>query len=150
MSAASLSNHTLFGPVAQSEPTNCRLCANHLVEPMQVETTAALEPLAQSASSPLSIPDTREPSMPLLHSHPWLSPRLPIQHQPLLFPLIRWSPVPKQILSWLLSQGHRGQLVEASRRLGGLILEESGQRIELLAVLEHHLPPLLLNAPTAT
>ncbi|CAA2974753.1 Hypothetical predicted protein [Olea europaea subsp. europaea] len=50
----------------------------------------------------------------------------------------------------LLSQRHRGQLVEAARRLGGLILEEPGQRIELLAVLEHHLPPFLLNAPTAS
>ncbi|XP_022874177.1 ankyrin repeat protein SKIP35-like [Olea europaea var. sylvestris] len=50
----------------------------------------------------------------------------------------------------LLSQRHRGQLVEAARRLRGLILEEPGQRIELLAVLEHHLPTFLLNAPTAT
>ncbi|KAL2470078.1 Ankyrin repeat protein SKIP35 [Abeliophyllum distichum] len=47
----------------------------------------------------------------------------------------------------LLSQRHRGQLMEAARRLGGLILEEPGQRIELLAVLEHHLPPFLLNTP---
>ncbi|XP_073136491.1 ankyrin repeat protein SKIP35 [Henckelia pumila] len=45
----------------------------------------------------------------------------------------------------LLSQKHRGQLVEAARRLGGVVLDEPGQRTELLAVLEHHLPPFLLH-----
>ncbi|XP_073048694.1 ankyrin repeat protein SKIP35-like [Primulina eburnea] len=45
----------------------------------------------------------------------------------------------------LLSQKHRGQLVEAARRLGGAVLDEPGQRTELLAVLEHHLPPFLLH-----
>ncbi|KAL7106472.1 hypothetical protein ACP275_07G115900 [Erythranthe tilingii] len=45
----------------------------------------------------------------------------------------------------LLSQRHRGLLVEASRRLGGVVLDEPGQRRELLAVLEQHLPPFLLD-----
>ncbi|KAL0452872.1 UNVERIFIED_CONTAM: Ankyrin repeat protein SKIP35 [Sesamum latifolium] len=44
----------------------------------------------------------------------------------------------------LLSQRHRGQLVEAARRLGGVVLDKPSQRRELLAVLEHHLPPFLL------
>ncbi|GFP90339.1 ankyrin repeat protein skip35 [Phtheirospermum japonicum] len=45
----------------------------------------------------------------------------------------------------LLSQRHRGELVEAARRLGGVVLDEPGQARELLAVLEHHLPPFFLN-----
>ncbi|KAH6778297.1 Ankyrin repeat family protein [Perilla frutescens var. frutescens] len=45
----------------------------------------------------------------------------------------------------LLSQRHRGQLVEAARRLGGLVLNEPGQRRELLAVLEHHLPSFFIT-----
>lgn len=49
----------------------------------------------------------------------------------------------------LLSQKHRGQLVEACRRLGGVVLDEPGQRRELLAVLEHHLPPFFINASGA-
>jgi len=53
----------------------------------------------------------------------------------------------------LLSQRLRGQLIEASKRLGGggggEVLEEANQGRELLAVLEHHLPPFLLCAPTA-
>ncbi|KZV33661.1 hypothetical protein F511_12360 [Dorcoceras hygrometricum] len=48
----------------------------------------------------------------------------------------------------LLSQRHRGHLVEAARRLGGVVLDKPGHRRELLAVLEHHLPPFLLNAPS--
>lgn len=46
----------------------------------------------------------------------------------------------------LLSQRLRGQLVEAVQRLGGGILEEVGQGRELLAILEHHLPPFLVHA----
>ncbi|KAI3459894.1 hypothetical protein Pfo_016557 [Paulownia fortunei] len=46
----------------------------------------------------------------------------------------------------LLSQRHRGQLVEAARRLGDVVLDEPGQKRELLAVLEHHLPPFFINA----
>ncbi|XP_059277449.1 ankyrin repeat protein SKIP35-like isoform X1 [Lycium ferocissimum] len=46
----------------------------------------------------------------------------------------------------LLSQRLRGQLVEAAKRLGGVVLQEANQGKELLAVLEHHLPPFLLNA----
>lgn len=45
----------------------------------------------------------------------------------------------------LLSQRLRGQLVEAVRRLGGGVLEEVNQGRELLAVLEHHLPPFLAH-----
>ncbi|XP_055820076.1 ankyrin repeat protein SKIP35 [Solanum dulcamara] len=45
----------------------------------------------------------------------------------------------------LLSQRHRGQLVEAAKRLDGVVLEEIKDGRELLAVLEHHLPPFLLN-----
>ncbi|KAM1154897.1 hypothetical protein ACFX2I_025797 [Malus domestica] len=41
----------------------------------------------------------------------------------------------------LLSQRLRGQLVEAVRRLGGGVLEGASQCKELLALLEHHLPP---------
>lgn len=47
----------------------------------------------------------------------------------------------------LFSQRLRGQLVEAARKLGGVVLEEVGQCRELLAVLEHHMPPFLLCAP---
>nr|XP_043609219.1 ankyrin repeat protein SKIP35-like [Erigeron canadensis]XP_043609220.1 ankyrin repeat protein SKIP35-like [Erigeron canadensis] len=46
----------------------------------------------------------------------------------------------------LLSQQLRGQLVEAAKRLGGVVMEEAGQRQELLAVLEQHLPPFLHHA----
>ncbi|KAH0641842.1 hypothetical protein KY290_033462 [Solanum tuberosum] len=43
----------------------------------------------------------------------------------------------------LLSQRLKGQLVEAAKRLDGVVLEEVKQGRELLAVLEHHLPPFL-------
>ncbi|GAV67158.1 hypothetical protein CFOL_v3_10667 [Cephalotus follicularis] len=46
----------------------------------------------------------------------------------------------------LLSQRLRGQLVEAVRRLGGVVLEEVSQGRELLPILEHHLPPFLVQA----
>lgn len=46
----------------------------------------------------------------------------------------------------LLSQKHRGLLIEAARRLGGVVLDGADQKLELLAVLEHHLPPFLVNA----
>ncbi|KAJ0793430.1 putative ankyrin repeat-containing domain superfamily [Helianthus annuus] len=46
----------------------------------------------------------------------------------------------------LLSQQLRGQLVEAAKRLGGVVMEEAGQGQELLAVVEQHLPPFLLHA----
>ncbi|KAA8532192.1 hypothetical protein F0562_006666 [Nyssa sinensis] len=49
----------------------------------------------------------------------------------------------------LLSQRLRGQLVEAVRRLGSGAMEEKSQGKEVLAVLEHHLPPFLLYAPNA-
>ncbi|KAK4343908.1 hypothetical protein RND71_037002 [Anisodus tanguticus] len=49
----------------------------------------------------------------------------------------------------LLSQRLRGQLVEAAKMLGGVVLEEANQGNELLAVLEHHLPPFLLNASSS-
>ncbi|XP_024021377.1 ankyrin repeat protein SKIP35 isoform X1 [Morus notabilis] len=45
----------------------------------------------------------------------------------------------------LLSQRLRGKLVEAVTRLDGAVLKEVGQSSELLAVLEHHLPPFLLH-----
>lgn len=45
----------------------------------------------------------------------------------------------------LLSQRCRGQLVDAAQRLGGVRLDEPGQKRELLAVLERHIPPFLLN-----
>ncbi|KAG6406149.1 hypothetical protein SASPL_133748 [Salvia splendens] len=45
----------------------------------------------------------------------------------------------------LLSQRHRGQLVEAARRLEGVVLDEPGQRRELLAVIERHLPPFFIT-----
>ncbi|MBA0733148.1 hypothetical protein Gogos_017187 [Gossypium gossypioides] len=48
----------------------------------------------------------------------------------------------------LLSQRLRGQLVEAVRMLGGGSLEEVSQGGELLATLEHHLPPFLVRAPS--
>ncbi|KAA8527221.1 hypothetical protein F0562_034682 [Nyssa sinensis] len=48
----------------------------------------------------------------------------------------------------LLSQRLRGQLVEAARRLGSGALKEVRQGKELLAVLEHYLPPFLLYAPS--
>lgn len=44
----------------------------------------------------------------------------------------------------LLSQRLRGQLVEAVRRLDGRVLREVNQSKELLAVLEHHLPPFFV------
>lgn len=52
----------------------------------------------------------------------------------------------------LLSQRLRGQLIDASKRLGGGgdMLEEVNRGRELLAVLEHHLPPFLLYPPNAT
>ncbi|KAF5742803.1 ankyrin repeat protein SKIP35 [Tripterygium wilfordii] len=46
----------------------------------------------------------------------------------------------------LFPQRLRGQLVEAVRRLGGGILEEVSQGRELLAVLEHYLPPFLVHS----
>ncbi|KAM6586178.1 hypothetical protein CsatB_013180 [Cannabis sativa] len=46
----------------------------------------------------------------------------------------------------LLSQRLRGQLVEAVRRLDGRVLKEVGQGRELVAALEHHLPPFLLHS----
>ncbi|PSS24053.1 Ankyrin repeat protein [Actinidia chinensis var. chinensis] len=49
----------------------------------------------------------------------------------------------------LLSQRLRGQLVEAARRLGNGAMEEASQGRELLAVLEHHLPPFLVHASNA-
>ncbi|XVF54985.1 hypothetical protein PTKIN_Ptkin06aG0000300 [Pterospermum kingtungense] len=48
----------------------------------------------------------------------------------------------------ILSQRLRGQLVEAVRMLGGWPLEEGNQGSELLAILEHHLPPFLVQAPS--
>lgn len=47
----------------------------------------------------------------------------------------------------LLSQRLRGQLVEAVRRLGGGVLEEVSQGRQLLVILEHHLPPFLVQSP---
>lgn len=49
----------------------------------------------------------------------------------------------------MLSQRLRGQLVEAVTRLGGGVLEELNQGRELLAVLEHHLPPFLVHKSTS-
>lgn len=46
----------------------------------------------------------------------------------------------------LFSQRLRGQLVKAVRRLGGGSLEGVSQGRELLAILEHHLPPFLVHA----
>ncbi|XP_010251448.1 PREDICTED: ankyrin repeat protein SKIP35-like [Nelumbo nucifera] len=48
----------------------------------------------------------------------------------------------------LFSQRLRGQLVEAARRLSGRPVDEASQGRELLAVLEHHLPPFLLGSPS--
>lgn len=45
----------------------------------------------------------------------------------------------------LLSQRHRGQLVEACRRLGGVVSDEPEQKSELMAVLEQHLPVFFLQ-----
>ncbi|KAG9445790.1 hypothetical protein H6P81_011918 [Aristolochia fimbriata] len=45
----------------------------------------------------------------------------------------------------LLPQRLRGQLVEAARRLGGGPLGEANQGRELLAVLEHQIPPFLVQ-----
>lgn len=45
----------------------------------------------------------------------------------------------------LLSQRHRGLLVEAARRLGGVVFDGPGQKEELLAVLEHHLPLFFID-----
>ncbi|EEF29047.1 conserved hypothetical protein [Ricinus communis] len=49
----------------------------------------------------------------------------------------------------LFSQRLRGQLVEGVRRLGGGSLEGVSQGRELLAILEHHLPPFLVHSPSA-
>ncbi|KAM7279085.1 hypothetical protein ACFE04_006219 [Oxalis oulophora] len=46
----------------------------------------------------------------------------------------------------ILSQRLRGQLVDAVKRLSGVSLDEVGQGRELLPVLEHHLPPFLVQA----
>lgn len=48
----------------------------------------------------------------------------------------------------LLSQRLRGQLVEAARRLSNRQVEETNHGKELLAILEHHLPPFLLRSPS--
>ncbi|XP_068666169.1 ankyrin repeat protein SKIP35-like [Aristolochia californica] len=45
----------------------------------------------------------------------------------------------------LLPQHLRGQLMEAARRLGGGPLDELSQASELLAVLEHEIPPFLVQ-----
>ncbi|KAJ6741382.1 ANKYRIN REPEAT PROTEIN SKIP35 [Salix purpurea] len=45
----------------------------------------------------------------------------------------------------IFSQKQRGQLVEAVRKLGGVSLEDVSQGKELLAVLEHYLPPFLVH-----
>ncbi|KAF5466175.1 hypothetical protein F2P56_016125 [Juglans regia] len=50
----------------------------------------------------------------------------------------------------LMSQRLRGQLVEAVRRLGGGVFQEVNQGRELLAVLEHHLPPFLVHTSWLT
>ncbi|XP_051126406.1 ankyrin repeat protein SKIP35-like isoform X2 [Andrographis paniculata] len=49
----------------------------------------------------------------------------------------------------LLSQRHRGQLVDAVKRLGGGILTGPDRKDDLLAVLEHHLPSFLRHAAAA-
>ncbi|RWR83935.1 ankyrin repeat protein SKIP35 [Cinnamomum micranthum f. kanehirae] len=48
----------------------------------------------------------------------------------------------------LLSQRLRGQLVEAVRRLGDGPVDKVCQGRELLAILEHHLPPFLVQVPS--
>ncbi|KAJ8755238.1 hypothetical protein K2173_019036 [Erythroxylum novogranatense] len=50
----------------------------------------------------------------------------------------------------LFSQRLRGQLVEAVRRLGGVSmeLEDVSRGRDLLGILEHHLPPFLVHAPS--
>ncbi|XP_059655821.1 ankyrin repeat protein SKIP35 isoform X2 [Cornus florida] len=50
----------------------------------------------------------------------------------------------------LLSQRLRGQLIQAARQLGNEAVVESIQGRELLAVLEHYLPPFLLYAPNSS
>ncbi|KAL7209014.1 hypothetical protein ACSBR1_030709 [Camellia fascicularis] len=53
----------------------------------------------------------------------------------------------------LLSQRLRGKLLEASRRLGGneaVVEEEAGRWRELMAVLEHYIPPFFLHGATTT
>ncbi|RWR96701.1 ankyrin repeat protein SKIP35 [Cinnamomum micranthum f. kanehirae] len=48
----------------------------------------------------------------------------------------------------LLSQRLRGQLVEAVRRVGDGLVDKASQGRELLAILEHHLPPFLVCVPS--
>ena len=48
----------------------------------------------------------------------------------------------------LLSQRLRGHLVEAVRRLGDGLVDKASQGRELLAILEHHLPPFLVCVPS--
>ncbi|KAF5201300.1 Ankyrin repeat protein skip35 [Thalictrum thalictroides] len=48
----------------------------------------------------------------------------------------------------LLSQRLRGQLVEAARRLSNRNVDKTNHGRELLAILEHHLPPFLLKSPS--
>ncbi|KAI8004770.1 Ankyrin repeat protein SKIP35 [Camellia lanceoleosa] len=53
----------------------------------------------------------------------------------------------------LLSQRLRGKLLEASRRLVGneaVVEEEAGRWRELMAVLEHYIPPFFLHAASTT
>ncbi|XP_038986760.1 ankyrin repeat protein SKIP35-like [Phoenix dactylifera] len=50
----------------------------------------------------------------------------------------------------LLPQRLRGQLVEAASRLGNRPVHIGCQGKELLAVLEHHLPPFLIQSPSTT
>lgn len=53
----------------------------------------------------------------------------------------------------LLSQRLRGKLLEASRRLGGneaVVEEEAGRWRELMAVLEHYIPPFFLHGASTT
>ncbi|KAM0940065.1 putative ankyrin repeat-containing domain superfamily [Dioscorea sansibarensis] len=45
----------------------------------------------------------------------------------------------------LLPQRLRGELLEAAQRIGGRPVDTRSQGKELLAILEHHLPPFLLN-----
>ncbi|XP_073116146.1 ankyrin repeat protein SKIP35-like [Elaeis guineensis] len=49
---------------------------------------------------------------------------------------------------WLLPQRLRGQLVEAASRLGNGPVDRCCPGKELLAVLEHHLPPFLIQSPS--
>ncbi|KAG1331251.1 ankyrin repeat protein SKIP35 [Cocos nucifera] len=50
----------------------------------------------------------------------------------------------------LLPQRLRGQLLEAASRLGNGLVDRGCQGKELLAVLEHHLPPFLIQSPSTT